>query len=49
MYYAALDGTWNDDFDEFFGEASEYSVDDEADFIAELYIGRARVDDKRDV
>ncbi|MCK5635941.1 MAG: DUF1565 domain-containing protein [Thermoplasmatales archaeon] len=49
LYYAALDGTWNDDFDEFFGEASEYSVDDEADFIAELYIGRAPVDDKRDV
>ena len=49
LYYAALDGTWNDDFDEFFGEASDYSVDDEADFIAELYIGRAPVDDKRDV
>lgn len=49
LYYAALDGTWDDDFDEFFGEASDYSVDDEADFIAEIYIGRAPVDDKRDV
>ncbi|NIP31100.1 MAG: hypothetical protein GTN59_11215 [Candidatus Dadabacteria bacterium] len=49
LYFAALNGTWNDDFDEFFGEASNYSVDEEADFIAELYIGRAPVDDKRDV
>jgi hypothetical protein len=49
LYFAALDGTWNDDFDEFFGEASNYSVDDEADFIAELYIGRAPVESKRDV
>jgi len=49
FYYTALDGTWNDDFDEHFGEASPYSVDDEADYIAELYIGRAPVDNKRDV
>jgi len=49
FYYTALDGTWNDDFDEYFGEASEYSVDEEADFEAELFIGRAPVDNKRDV
>lgn len=49
LYYAALDGTWNNDFDEYFGEASGYSVDEEADFVAELFIGRAPVDDKREV
>lgn len=49
FYYAALDGTWNDDFDEYFGEASEYSVDEEADFEAELFIGRTPVETKRDV
>ena len=49
FYYTALDGTWNDDFDEHFGEASEYSINDEADYIAEMFIGRAPVDNKRDV
>lgn len=49
LYYGALDGTFNDDFDEYFGEASEYSVDEEGDFEAEILIGRAPVDDKRDV
>jgi len=49
LYFAALDGSWNDDFDEFFGEASNYSIDEEADFIAELYIGRTSVENKRDV
>jgi len=49
LYYAALDGTWNNDFDEFFGEASPYSVAEEADFVAELYVGRAPVSNKNDV
>jgi len=49
LYYACLNGTWNNDFDEFFGEASNYSIDEESDFIAELYIGRAPVDNKREV
>ena len=49
LYYAALDGTWNNDFDEFFGEAFPYSVAEEADFVAELYIGRAPVSTKNDV
>ena len=49
LYYGCLNGTWNDDFDEYFGEAKNYSIDEEADFIAEVYIGRAPVDNKRDV
>jgi hypothetical protein len=49
LYYGALEGTWNCDFDEYFGEAAEYSTAEEADFTAELYVGRAPVDDKRDV
>ena len=27
--HVTLDGTWNDDFDEYFGEASDYSTDEE--------------------
>jgi len=49
LYYAALDGTWNNDFDQFFGEAAPYSVAEEADFVAELYVGRAPVSNKNDV
>jgi len=48
LYYGALNGTWNDDFDEYFGEADGYSVDDEADFEVEIFIGRAPVDNKRE-
>ena len=49
LYYGCLNGTWNNDFDEYFGEAKNYSTSEEADFIAEVYIGRAPVDNKRDV
>jgi len=49
LYFGCLDGTWNDDFDIKFGEQREYSIDEEADFIAEVYIGRAPVDNKHDV
>jgi len=49
LYFGCLDGTWNDDFDKKFGEQKEYSIDEEADFIAEVYIGRAPVDNKYEV
>jgi parallel beta-helix repeat protein len=49
LYYAALQGTWNDDCDEHFGERKEYSISDEADFNAEVYVGRAPVDGKNDI
>jgi hypothetical protein len=39
LYYAALDGTWNDDGDNRWGEPGE------DDLIAEVYVGRAAVDD----
>lgn len=49
LYYSALNGTWNDDFDNNFGEFKQYSKDEEADFIAEVYVGRAPVDNNNDV
>lgn len=36
LYFACLDGSWNDDHDQYWGEAS---VDD-ADLYAEVYVGR---------
>ncbi|MCK5258577.1 MAG: hypothetical protein KAJ69_03580, partial [Thermoplasmatales archaeon] len=49
LYFGCLDGTWNDDLDKKFGERKKYSIDEEADFIAEVYIGRAPVDNKYEV
>lgn len=49
LYYSCLEGTWNNDFDEYFGEEADYSTGDEADFTAEVYVGRAPVDNKNDV
>ncbi|MCK4635039.1 MAG: hypothetical protein KAT37_04145, partial [Candidatus Aenigmarchaeota archaeon] len=39
MYYGTLNGSWDSDNDNIFGEASP----EEADFFAEVYIGRATV------
>jgi hypothetical protein len=51
MYYGALDGSWDNDNDAIFGEAVEYwsgpengTAGEEADFFAEVYVGRATVD-----
>lgn len=38
LYYAALDGNWNNDGDSYWGESGE------EDFYAEVYVGRAPVD-----
>ncbi len=38
LYYGALDGTWNDDNDVYWGELAE------ADFLPEVHVGRASVD-----
>ncbi|UCE02298.1 MAG: hypothetical protein JSW67_13770 [Candidatus Latescibacterota bacterium] len=44
LYYSGLDGNWNDDGDAFFGEPpSPDNPDGEADFDAEVYLGRAPV------
>ncbi|MCK4776663.1 MAG: hypothetical protein KAT30_17830, partial [Candidatus Krumholzibacteria bacterium] len=37
MYYACLDGDWNADHDQYFGEGG---AEDEADLYAEVYVGR---------
>jgi len=51
MYYGALDGSWDKDNDTIFGEAVNHwsgpengTAGEEADFFAEVYIGRATVD-----
>src|SRR5262245_13622752 len=45
LYYSCLDGTWNADGDAYFGEAPAAPGDpsDEADFFAEVFLGRAPV------
>ncbi|RLJ03783.1 MAG: hypothetical protein DRP08_03015, partial [Candidatus Aenigmatarchaeota archaeon] len=43
LYYAALDGTWNDDNDSKWGEPGE------DDLYAEVYVGRAPVDSLEEV
>ncbi len=52
VYYACLDGTFNDDMDEHFGESSDRNQRrgiDEADLQAEVYVGRAPVDSIREM
>jgi len=43
LYYAALNGTWNNDLDDEWGEEGE------EDFYAEVYVGRAPVDSVEEV
>ncbi|OYT29705.1 hypothetical protein B6U98_01365 [Thermoplasmatales archaeon ex4572_165] len=49
IYYASLDGTWDDDGDGIYGEDQLNSICDEADLIAEVYVGRAPVENKAEV
>lgn len=47
VYYACLDGTFNDDMDEHFGESPDRNQRtgyEEADLEAEVYVGRAPID-----
>ncbi|MCA9753194.1 MAG: hypothetical protein KC591_13450, partial [Gemmatimonadetes bacterium] len=45
QYYACLDGTWNDDGDQFWGEGSSGAgPGDNADLFPDVFIGRAPVD-----
>ena len=47
VYYACLDGNFNDDHDAHFGESKEFNEEneiDEADLYAEVWVGRAPVD-----
>ncbi len=43
LYYGALDGTWNDDNDVYWGEPAE------ADYLPEVHVGRAPVDSVAEV
>ena len=44
LYYACLDGTWNDDGDHYWGEGGDgLNTPSEADIFPELYVGRAPV------
>jgi len=46
LYYAALDGNWNADGDQYFGESTYGGVDgDDADLAADVLIGRLPVSD----
>jgi len=52
IYYSNLDGNFNYDLDEHFGECSDrnnLTNIDEADLLSEVYIGRACVDNEREV
>jgi len=49
MYYSNLDGTWNDDCDNYFGEIKKYSIRNEDDLDSEIIIGRAPVSSKEDI
>ncbi|MFX0205166.1 MAG: C25 family cysteine peptidase [Candidatus Hodarchaeota archaeon] len=44
LYYAGLDGTWNDDGDGYWGE-----VADNPDYYAEVYVGRAPVETETEI
>jgi hypothetical protein len=54
MYYGALDGSWDNDNDTVFGEGQfdvgpeNGTAGEEADFFAEVYIGRAPVDEAQE-
>ena len=45
LYYGDIQGTWDDDDDNIFGEAG----DDDVDFYSDLYVGRASVDNSTQV
>jgi len=49
IYYAGLDGTWDKDQDRIYGEDWGNSSGDEADFLAEVYVGRAPVSSKAEI
>jgi parallel beta-helix repeat protein len=49
LYYAGLDDSWDLDDDNIYGEDSAHSIGDEADFFAEVYVGRAPVENKVEI
>ncbi|MBS3802280.1 MAG: right-handed parallel beta-helix repeat-containing protein [Candidatus Thermoplasmatota archaeon] len=49
IYYAGLDGSWDDDSDLIYGEDAGNSTSEEADFFAEVYVGRAPVENDAEI
>lgn len=49
LYYACLDGSWDADNDSIYGEDGLHSVEDESDLFAEVYVGRAPVENKAEI
>ncbi|MCJ7670334.1 MAG: C25 family cysteine peptidase, partial [Dehalococcoidia bacterium] len=49
MYYACLDGTFDDDADGVYGEPNDGPGGGEVDLFAEVYVGRAPVDSEAEV
>jgi len=43
LYYAALDGNWNNDYDDLYGEAGE------EDLFAEVFVGRSCADNETEI
>ncbi len=49
VYYSALDGTWDNDGDEIYGEDAANSTGEEADFFSEVSLGRAPVENEAEI
>jgi len=49
IYYACLDGTYNDDGDEYWGEPDDGPGGGDVDLVAEVYVGRACVGTEEEV
>jgi len=49
LYYACLDGTYNFDGDDRWGEPGDGEAGGEIDLLADVYVGRASVDNQDDV
>ena len=49
IYYAGLDGSWDEDGDYIYGEDGDHSLGEEADFFAEIYVGRAPVENEAEI
>jgi len=49
IYYACLDGTYDGDHDGYYGEPNDGEGGGDVDLIAEVYVGRAAVDNTDDV
>jgi len=49
LYYACLDGTWDDDADGIYGESNDGIGGGEVDLYSDVYVGRAPVDTEEEV